>query len=276
MTTDVDIVNRSLSLIGTRSTIASLAEQSNEAIAANTWVDVVRDEVIRLAPWNSVMTFNTLVLSCAAPGTPENPTTGAVQWARGIPLPPWSYEYVYPSDCIRPLWIVPQFQTGFASGVPITTAVTGGAPAYWNGPPVKFKVSTDLLDPVTFIPSPAPPVGTGFDTRIILTNQEFALLVYNKRITNPDVMDDNLKACWEMVLAGRLVWQLSGNSALANAKLQEANNMIMAARAVDGNEGVTINNVTPDWIRIRGIDYPYDQAWTPNIQYDWGAVLTLY
>lgn len=276
MTTDVDIVNRSLSLIGTRSTIASLAEQSNEAIAANTWVDVVRDEVIRLAPWNSVMTFNTLVLSCAAPGTPENPTTGAVQWARGIPLPPWSYEYVYPSDCIRPLWIVPQFQTGFASGVPITTAVTGGAPAYWNGPPVKFKVSTDLLDPVTFIPSPAPPVGTGVDTRIILTNQEFALLVYNKRITNPDVMDDNLKACWEMVLAGRLVWQLSGNSALANAKLQEANNMIMAARAVDGNEGLTINNVTPDWIRIRGIDYPYDQAWTPNIQYDWGAVLTLY
>jgi hypothetical protein len=279
MTTDVDIVNRALSLIGTRSTIASLNEGSNESIAANTWVDVVRDEVARLAPWNSVMTFNTLTLICAAPGTPENPTgqpVGAAQWQRGLPLPPWSYEYNYPLDCLRPLWIVPQFQTGFASGIPITTAVTGGAPAYWNGPPVKFKVATDLVDPNTNIPSPAPPVGTGVDTKIVLTNQEFALLVYNKQITNPNLMDSNLQSAWAMALAGRLVWQLNGNAAQANMKLQEANNMIMAARSVDGNEGLTINNVTPDWIRIRGIDYPYDQAWSPNIQYDWGAVLTLY
>src|SRR6516162_7497239 len=276
MTTDVDIANRALSLIGTRSTISSLSDGSNEAVAANTWVDVVRDEVARLAPWNCVMTFNNLTLSCAAPGTPENPTTGAVQWQRGIPLPPWSYEYIYPLDCLRPLWIVPQFQTGFASGIPITTAVTGGAPAYWNGPPVKFKVSTDLLDPVTGIPSPAPPVGTGVDTRIILTNQEFALLVYNKQIINPNIMDQNFAAAWAMALAGRIVFQLSGDRNIANMKLQEANAMIMAARSVDGNEGLTINNVTPDWIRIRGIDYPYDQAWTPNINYDWGAVLTLY
>ena len=89
-------------------------------------------------------------------------------------------------------------------------------------------------------------------------------------------MDDNFRAAWEMALAGRIVWQLSGDKQLANAKLTEANQMIIAARAVDGNEGLTINNVTPDWIRIRGIDYPYDQAWTPNISYDWGAVLTLY
>ena len=89
-------------------------------------------------------------------------------------------------------------------------------------------------------------------------------------------MDQNFTAAWAMALAGRIVFQLSGDRNIANMKLQEANAMIMAARSVDGNEGLTINNVTPDWIRIRGIDYPYDQAWTPNINYDWGAVLTLY
>jgi hypothetical protein len=273
MTTDTDIANRALSLIGTRSTIASLSEQSNEAIAASTWIDVVRDEVARLAPWNCVKNFNLLTLSCAAPGTPENPNPGTSQWAKGIPPPPWAYEYLYPADCLRPLWIVPQFQTGFGAGIPITTAVTGGAPAFWNGPPVKFQVSIDQIDPGTGLPA-SPPLG--IDTRIILTNQEFAILFYCKRVTLPDVMDDNFRAAWEMALAGRLVWQLSGNAQLANMKLQEANNMIIAARAVDGNEGLTINNVTPDWIRIRGIDYPLDQSWSPNISYDWGNMLTMY
>jgi hypothetical protein len=52
--------------------------------------------------------------------------------------------------------------------------------------------------------------------------------------------------------------------------------MIQIARAGDGNEGLTINNVTPDWIRIRGIDGPMDYGWTPNASFDWGAELTMY
>jgi hypothetical protein len=271
MPSEIDIANQALSMLGTRSTIASLTEDSNEARAIATWIEQVRDEVSRAAPWNCVKNFNNLALVCAAPGTPENPTQGANQWTKGTPPPPWAYEYRYPADCLRPLYIIPQFMTGFASGVPITTAVTGGQLSFWNGPPVRFLVTLDQLDPSSGLPS-----ATGTDAKVILTNQENAILAYNKRVTDPNVMDSQFTAAWAAALAGRLVFQLMGDKALANMKLQEANSLIMAARATDGNEGLTINNVTPDWIRFRGLDYPTDQSWTPNIQFDWGNTLTMY
>lgn len=271
MVAEVDIANRALASIGTRSQIASLTENSEEARTANLLIFALRDELLRMAPWNCATNFNNLTLVCAAPGTPENPTQVLAAWQKGIPAPPWAYEYLYPSDCLRPLWIVPQFSTGFASGVPITTAITGGAPSFFNGPPARFKVAIDQIDKATGLPSV-----TGADARIILTNQEQAILCYLKRITNPDVMDDGFQQAWVSALAGRMVYALSGNAGLANLKIKEANEMIQIARTGDGNEGLTINNVTPDWIRTRGIDGPMDFGWTPNTTFDWGAMLAAY
>jgi hypothetical protein len=215
------------------------------------------------------MNFANLSLICSAPGTPENPTAGASTWDKGIPPPPWSYEYAYPSDCLRPVYVVPQFTTGFTSGVPITTAVTGGAPAFWNGPPVRFKVAIDQIG------SSGIPSKEGIDQRVILTNQEQAILAYIKRVTNPDVWDDQFQQALVAALAGRLTIALTGDKGLAQLKTQEANQFIMMARVSDGNEGLTINDVTPDWIRTRGISY---QAWefSPNIMFDWGPMLSMY
>ena len=272
MVAEVDIANRALAAIGTRSQIASLSEVSNEAIQCNLLMEPLRDELIRMAPWNFATNFNNLTLVCAAPGTPENPTTGTTTWQKGIPPPPWSYEYLYPSDCLRPLWIVPQFATGFASGVPITTAVTGGVPQFWNGPPVRFKVGIDQINLSTGLPA-APP--NGQDARVIWTNQEMAILVYLRRVVDPNVMDDNFRSAWTFGLAGRLAIALTGSVQIANMKIQEANAVIQIARAVDGNEGLTINDVTPDWIRMRGILY---QSWEygPNQIFDWGPMLSMY
>lgn len=271
MVAEVDIANRALSAIGTRSTIAALSEISNEAIQCNLLLEPLRDELLRMAPWNCATNFATLGLICAAPGTPENPTQGSTSWQKGIPPPPWAYEYAYPADCLRPLWIVPQFTTGFASGVPITTAITGGAPTFWNGPPVRFKVG---IDQVT---GGVPAVG-GQDTKVIWTNQEQAILCYIKRVTNPDVWDDQFRQALVAALAFRLVIALTGDRGLAQLKMNEANQFITLARATDGNEGLTINNVTPDWIRTRGVLYAdgADFGWSPNIVFDWGPLLSLY
>jgi len=272
MTTETDIANRALSAIGTRSQIASLTEGSNESNACNLLLEPLRDELLRLAPWNCARNFQNLALICAAPGTPENQTAGQSTWQKGIPPPPWAYEYAYPSDCIRPIYIVPQFSTGFASGVPITTAITGGAPAFWNGPPVRFQVSVDQIDPGTGLPSNAP---TAVDQRVILTSQEFAILCYIKRVTNPSVWDDQFQQALVAALGARLVIHLTGDKGLAQLKIQEANEFIRQARVGDGNEGLTINDVTPDWIRTRGVSY---QAWefTPSMLFDWGPMLTMY
>ena len=270
MTDEVNIANRALGAIGTRTTIASLSEISNEAFNASLYIENLRDQLLRMAPWNCATNYNNLSLVCAAPGTPENPTQGQTTWQKGIPPPPWAYEYLYPADCLRPLWIVPQFATGFASGIPITTAVTGGVPQFWNGPPVRFKVGIDQIDPVS-----GKPAAGGADTRVIWTNQEQAILVYIKRVTDPNVMDDLFQEAWVAGLASRLCINLTGDKSLANMKTQEANAAIMMARGTDGNEGLTINDVTPDWIRRRGIMY---QSWefSPNQIFDWGPCLSLY
>jgi hypothetical protein len=270
MTSEVDVANRALSLIGTRSQIASLDEDSNEARNVKLVFDAQRDELLRMAPWNCAMNFTNLSLICAAPGTPENPSAGTNVWQKGIPPPPWSYEYAFPSDCLRCVYIVPQFTTGFTSGVPITTAVTGGAPAFWNGPPVRFRVAVDQIDLNTGKPS-----ATGADQRVILTNQEQAILCYVKKVTNPDVWDDLFQHALVHALASRLVISLTGDKALAQLRMQDANQVISQARQMDGNEGLTVNDVTPDWIRTRGISY---QAWefSPNIMFDWGPMLSMY
>lgn len=271
MTAEVDIANRSLSSIGTRSTIASLDENSNEAIQAKLLFDPTRDEIMRLAPWNCSTNFANLSLICAAPGTPENPVVGTPNWQKGIPPPPWVYEYDYPSDCLRTLYIVPQFPTGFASGIPITTALTGGAPSFWNGPPVRFKVAIDQIGPDG---KPASPPA-GLDTKVILTNQQQPILCYVKRVTNPDVWDPLYQEAVVAALASKLVIALTGDKALANLKVAEANQRIVIARQGDGNEGLTVNDISPDWMRIRGISYPVWE-YSPNILFDWGPLLTMY
>lgn len=355
MTTETDIVNRALQLIGTRTTVsdAELAgNTTNEAIQANLVLDNIRRRLLRMAPWDCALKTANLVYISSVPGTPENTSPATQLWAPGQPSPPWAYEYQYPVDCLRACWIIPGTQTGFASGVPITTAVTGGAPSFWLGPPVKFKVQNDSFFPVTAaavvsggtghsvgdiitlaaglstnapIGAPAQllvtgvsgsaitsvsvvsqvpgatalggsyfakqtnPVAQGSTTgagtgatfnltygsqglqRVILTNQEFATLAYCCDIIDPNVMDDLFQDAWVKILAATMNMALQGDIKVSNGLIGMANAAILEARNVDGNEGLTINDVTPDWIRIRGVEFP-DQYSGPNLGYDWGAL----
>jgi hypothetical protein len=137
MTTQTDICNRSLQVIGTRTTVtdAELAASStNEAIQFNLIANNMRDDLLRLAPWDCGLKTANLVYVSSQPGTPENTSAATPLWQPGQPAPPWAYEYQYPVDCLRAVWMIPANQTGFASGVPITTAVTGGTAAFWQGP----------------------------------------------------------------------------------------------------------------------------------------------
>lgn len=372
MTTLLDIANRGLQAMGTRTNM-SLTEfnnqSSNEAIQTQLVIYNLRDEILRMAPWNSATNTNNLQFITSTPGTPENVSNATIIWQKGQPTPPWGYEYQYPGDCLRPLWIIPSIQTGFAGGVPITTAVTGGVTNFWTGPPAKFKVGIDQFFAVSAatvaaggtgyavgdfiylapgyyspsnLPTASPPIGcpailqvatlgagnsvatvsvvntfsqaepentepvsgsyflpqanpiaqgttsgsgsgatfnctftAQMDQRVIYTNQEFATLCYIKQVTDPNVMDPNLIQAWVAGLAGRLAYQLTGDKALANMKIAEANAYIAEARKNDGNEGLTVNDVTPDWIRARGVNY-VDWAYSPNQDFDWGAYLAFY
>lgn len=425
-TADIDILNRALLALGTRTKVASFSEVSNEAINAALVYASTRDELLRMAPWNCAVTYTVLTLITAQPGTPENPSTTPTNWNKTLPAPPWAYEYQEPTDAIRSVYVVPQFSTGVASGVPITTAITGGVPTFWNGPPARFKVAVDqpttagsavvsaggsgyavgdditltggvgvpavltvatlagsavatvtikqsgsysttpsnpvaqsstngsgagatftltyfsaasaissinaagsgyaVGDTITlaggtaryqtqitvtavnssggvtsasiglaglYTTAPSNPVaqgsttgsGTGAtfnltltnqpDQQVILTNQEDAILCYNKQVTDPNVWDSLFQQAMIAALAMRLGPALNGSLQQQQSLLKEANSAIQAARAIDGNEGLTINDVTPDFIRARGIAYP-TQEFTPNAQFDWGPLLNIF
>lgn len=359
MVDKVSIVNRALQSFGSRTTVTAnelATNGSNEAIQANLVYESLRRQILRMAPWNCGLKTANLVYITSTPGTPENTSPATTLWEPGQPPQPWAYEYQYPVDCLRPCWVIPGVQTGFA-GVPITTAVTGGAPAFWTGTPLKYKVQNDQFYPVlsatlvspgsgyapydiiTLAQAPQgtapygapaqirvltvgvggaistyeivnvvldqdPPwagsyfqkqtatqaqgsttgSGTGatfnltFDTqrspqRVILTNQEFATLCYVQDVENPNVMDPLLIDAWVWALGAYINIALAGDKSLSNQVIARANNAIVEARKADGNEGLTVNDVTPDFIRVRGVAFTetYSSPWSPY-DFDWGPV----
>jgi len=362
MTTKTDIVNLALQAFGSRTTVtdAELTNNStNEAIQANLTYNNTRDSLLRLAPWDCGLATANLTYITSVPGTPENTSPATNLWEPGQPPPPWAYEYQYPRDCLRACWIIPATQTGFASGVPITTAITGGVSSLWLGTPIRFKTQIDQFVPVIaaavanggsgyavgdqitlaagdstqppigapailevatvsggviltatvisqVIDATSPPLGgsyfaaqtnpvaqgstTGSGTgatftltfgakgsqRVILTNQEFATLAYVKQVTDPNVWDPMFQDAMANKLGADLVMGLTGDKALANMCIQLANASIMEARKVDGNEALTINDVTPDFIRVRGINWNDGYVSGPYSGFDWGGLLPAY
>ena len=354
--TDAAIVNRSLQTIGTRTTVTAAelnALSSNEAKQIDLIYAPYRDQLLRMAPWNCALVYGNLTYLSSVPGTPENTSPATTLWTPGQPAPPWAYEYMYPDDCLRACFVIPANQTGFAGNIPITTAVTGGAPAFWAGQPVRFKVALDkyfrqatgaitivtpgsgyaVNDTVIFGGAPSVsgdiPAGiiqatvaslsgsgiatatltdftnlqknsllyavptynlnqvstsglgtgavvsvaaveaTSFSARVVQTNQEYATMAYCQQVLDPNIMDPDFAEAWINTLGAGVVHALTGDKALANMCIGVTNRKIEEARKVDGNEGLTINDVTPDFIRIRGI------AWTeaysgPWSGFDWG------
>lgn len=360
MTTNTSLVNLALQSFGSRTTVtdAELAANStNEAIQANLTFNNTRDSLLRMAPWDCALKTANLNYITSVPGTPENTSPATNLWQPGQPRPPWAYEYQYPVDCLRACWVIPALNTGFAGGISITTAVTGGASTTWLGGPIPFKIGIDQfypaitpfglggtgyaigdistlqLGPVGLAPIGAPaqvrvltvdgagailtaevvnqiqgsstPMGGSYfsnsinvnpnrqasttgsginglfnlvygplgDQRVILTNQESATLAYVRQVTDPNVWDPIFQDAFQNALGADICMALSGDKALANMCIARANNSIVEARKADGNEGLTINDVTPDWIRVRGINWTDTMTNGPYSGFDWGGLL---
>jgi hypothetical protein len=89
--------------------------------------------------------------------------------------------------------------------------------------------------------------------QVVLTQQEFALAEYTFWNNPESIMDDLFAEAFISAMAGRLAQSLTGDKALARDKYTIANSLIVNARVADGNEGLTINDHIPDWIRTRGV-----------------------
>lgn len=115
--------------------------------------------------------------------------------------------------------------------------------------------------------------GAAADQRVIYTNQEYATLCYVRQVTDPNIWDPQFQDAFVQFLGANICLALTGDKTLANMCINETNRLIMEARKSDGNEGLTINNVTPDWIRARGITWADSMYSGPYSAYDWGGLL---
>ena len=68
-------------------------------------------------------------------------------------------------------------------------------------------------------------------------------------------------------MGAQLCMALTGNVDQANKLVSFANATIQEARSTDANEALTINDVTPDWLRVRGVIY--SDYWSGGTGYGW-------
>lgn len=233
----VSIANLALGLVNVRTTISSFTEPSAAAEQINLQYLPSLEACLNAAHWNFARAQVSLAVLKAMVGTPENPTNAA---ASAQPPQPWLYSYAYPADCVQARFIMPTFNS-----VPSNVPGTAPTPTY-SLDPVRFLVSTDLD-------------AQGNRVKVILTNQPGAILVYTTRITDANLFDGQFVIAFSNYLAARISIPLSGDKAMMKAAWDLADVTTRQAQASNGNEGITVNDHIPDWIRVRG--YASDWAY---------------
>lgn len=236
MTTQVDIVNRALLSIGARTQVSSISpsDGSVEANAAAVLFQPTFEQLGRTAQWNSLRRQATLTLLQAAQGTPENPNGTSYP----TPPTPWLYAYAYPSNCLVVRFIVPSLPMNAAGSVPATTINNSAGTWLPSGGQIPYQVST-VLD------------SNNNSIEVILCNQCQVQAVYIVNNPNPQTWDSLFQSAMVASLAAYLVPALSLSLPLMQVAIRNAESMIMQARVADGNEGVTVMDHLPDWMRAR-------------------------
>jgi hypothetical protein len=229
----LDICNQALSVVGTRSTIASLTEASNEAQQCSLHYDTILTGLLRLHRWSFARRQMSLALLCAASGTPENPSG-----TPPFPVQPWNYSYAYPNDCVRVRSVFNPYRA---------------YPASQNGIPTINNLSTITNNSTFQIPFQiaVDKDSAGNTIKVILTNQQQAQLIYTMEVTDPNLWDSDFSDAMVYTLAARLCGPLTGNTNLIQVFLRTAQDAIVRARVDDSNESPTPAEHIPDWISAR-------------------------
>ncbi|MGA3113503.1 MAG: hypothetical protein ABSF90_03615 [Syntrophobacteraceae bacterium] len=263
MPSQIEVCNRALSVIGTRSSVgggayslvASLTESTPEAQACTLHFEGACRALLRLAPWSFARATIQGALLAAAPGTPEN-LNGTVPLplvpistanpAGSMPLQivPWLYEYAWPQSCVRLRQVKPPVNSPSqgTNTVPIWPGINMASPGFGGSGSLDNRVPYQIsLDADS----------AGNQIKVILTNIEYALIVYTALVDDPNLWDDEFTEAYIFMLASHLVGALVGDKQLDKALYEKAAQAAITARAVDGNEQPLSPSHTPDWIKAR-------------------------
>lgn len=237
MTAPIDLVNLALDAIGARAQVASpvpaASDGSQAGDVACRQYQIRFDALARSAHWQCLRRQVTLTLLKAQQGTPENPSGSLPQ-----PPQPWLYEYALPDDYLKARYIPALLQNGNGQ-VPVATNLNMAPPPFLPDVVIPFVIAIDTDN-------------SGNKIKVLLTNWQFAQLVYTARIDDPDLWDVQFQQAFVATLAAFFVNPLNRNAQLAGEQASVAKALITDARVSDGNEGPSTVDHTPDWIQARG------------------------
>lgn len=221
--TSTDITNRALQLIGTRTTITSLVEVSNEAIQANLVFTSVLDWCLGAVNWNFAR--RTILMDLVKTNSSPLPTP----WADTQVSPAWRYAYSVPSNYIK------------AQYVTNSEANTDGLT--YIGEPQRFVAALDRIATV--------------DTRVILTNQASAVLIFTARISDPTLWPWMFERFMVATLAWTLAPALTSDKELTASLDATMMRFLSIGMQANLEEGLSFGDTTPEWIQALGINYPF-------------------
>jgi hypothetical protein len=220
MTTTTDIGNRALQMLGSRTTMASLAENSNEAIQINLVYSIITDWAFAATNWNFARKVAVLTQAKTVtlpPGT----------WSTASPQPPWLNEYQLPTDFIRAVYV-----TNMAAAK--TTA--------YDGEPQRFVLGTDTI--------------SSAQQQVVLSSATNAVLIYTSRVTDPTLWPAMFERFAVAALANAIAFQLTGNSQLMAQLREQMMAFFQIAEQQNVAEELLYTDTTPEWIQAIGIKYP--------------------
>lgn len=265
LTRPEDIVNEALDEIGVDE-IGDLADGSRAARVATRVYDSMLRAMHAAAPWNFARRDVVLTLLADQSG----------QYVTNTNVPsPWAYAYEWPIDCVHARYV-----PGLGTTALDADGLAVGVPPAWTHP-VPFLV-TDMPYPNLLTSSWDTSEGHSPEsTRCVLTNELGAHLIYTGLVQYPDAWDPLFRRAFVAGLSARFALPLIEDKKLAMVLREEnrriAKEALIEARVRDGNEGWTVVNHTPDWIRARtslspaGFDYYYPWLSMPLVE-DGGGV----
>lgn len=281
-----DIANEACDLFGyAGAPIGSFQTDGSHAanVAIRQYLPTLR-LLFRAAPWNFARK--------AAPLTLLQDATGNTPGAGTNVPPPFLYEYQFPNDGVK-VRFIPWNWSQQNNGAPAGNIAVPAVPNFPVAFPsvlmprlalAKFAVAIDDSLPIvigdpTAPDAPAAPdwsaaEGEGpLSQKVVLCDVPpdpatgaGAMCVYTKLTLVPETWDPAFHDVFVRLLGARMAVPVlsrqdpklrSAAMAQARALSMEAKDAVLAARAMDNNEGMTSFDHVPDWVRARRGGYGY-------------------
>lgn len=220
MSSDTDICNAALGLLGDPAQVASISPPSGsiQAIHCARFYPMVRDTLLEMHPWGFATKRVALALLAQTPPSP------------------WSYTYQLPSDVLNTLAILDSAAVDdFSAGL----AQYGNVSGAYN-----YNVGIYTTQPYA---TEADPTGD----QVLYTNQVGAVLRYTGRVTDTTQFSPLFVECLSWLLASKLAGPVikgSEGRAMAAECLKDFRAFFGVATASDSNQHRQKPAQSVDWI----------------------------